>query len=162
MLKLDDQKPGVSELWRGADDTAVYPVNAPPQMRDGVIYGVDGESSALIAVSMKSGERLWSDTRPTLAAEARERSRHGTAFLVYHETNEQYWIFGEMGDLILAELSVEGYKELGRQHILEPTNGAWGRKVVWTPPRFRRQVSLCPQRQRDSPGRPLGVIPSPG
>jgi outer membrane protein assembly factor BamB len=136
LLELDDQKPGVRELWRGAIDKAVYPLNAPPHMREGTIYGVDGETSALIAVSMKNGERLWSTTAPSLAADASKKARHGTAFLVYHESNKQFWIFGEMGDLILAELSAEGYKELGRQHILEPTNGAWGRKVVWTHPAF--------------------------
>ncbi|MDG2122625.1 MAG: PQQ-binding-like beta-propeller repeat protein, partial [Verrucomicrobiales bacterium] len=136
LLELDEDKPGVRELWRGARDKAVYPLNAPPQMRKGVIYGLDGEGSALIAVSMKDGERLWSSTAPSLAADAPEKSRHGSAFLVYHEANQQYWIFGEMGDLILAELSAEGYKELGRQHLLEPTNQAWGRNVVWTHPAF--------------------------
>ncbi len=136
MLELDDQKPGVSELWRGGIDKAVYPLNAPPHMRDGVIYGVDSETSVLIAVSMDDGERLWETTAPSLAPDASKKSRHGTAFLVCHETNKQFWIFGEMGDLILAELSAEGYKQLGRQHILEPTNGAWGRKVVWTHPAF--------------------------
>ena len=136
MLELDHQRPDVRELWRGASDIAVYPLNAPPYMREGVIYGVDGESSALVAVSMQNGERLWSTTAPSLAPGASKRSRHGTAFLVCHENNKQFWIFGEMGDLILAELSAEGYKELGRQHILAPTNGAWGRKVVWSHPAF--------------------------
>ena len=136
LLELDRQSPGVRELWRGAQDNAVYPLNAPPHMRGGLIYGLDSETSALYAVSMKSGERLWGTTAPSLSPEASQRARHGTAFLVYHETNRQYWIFGEMGDLILAELSAEGYRELGRQHILEPTNGAWGRKVVWSHPAF--------------------------
>ena len=136
LLEVDEDKPAVKEVWRGAVDKAVYPLNAPPQLRDGVIYGVDSESSELIAVSPKDGERLWSTTAASLAPDARKRSRHGTACLVYHEPNEHYWIFGEMGDLILAELSAEGYKELGRQHIIEPTNGAWGRKVVWTHPAF--------------------------
>lgn len=136
MLELDSEKPGVRELWRGAANKAVYPLNAPPHMMDGVIYGVDGETSALIAVSMKDGERIWSDTEPSLAQDAPKRSRHGTAFLVYHEPNRQFWIFGEMGDLILAEMSADGYRELGRQHLLDPTNGAWGRKVVWSHPAF--------------------------
>ncbi len=136
MLELDSEKPGVRELWRGAGNKAVYPLNAPPHMMDGVIYGVDGETSALIAVSMNDGERLWSDTGPSLAQDAPKRSRHGTAFLVFHEANRQFWIFGEMGDLILAEMSADGYRELGRQHLLEPTNGAWGRKVVWSHPAF--------------------------
>jgi outer membrane protein assembly factor BamB len=136
LLELDDQKPGVRELWRGARDKAVYTLNAPPHIREGIIYGVDSETSALIAVSMSNGARLWNTTAPSLALGGSKRARHGTAFLVYHETNQQFWIFGEMGDIILAELSAEGYKELGRQHILEPTNGAWGRKVVWSHPAF--------------------------
>lgn len=136
LLELEQEKPGVRELWRGSRDTAVYPLNAPPQIIEGIIYGVDSESSGLIAVSMTNGERLWSTTTPSLAPGDSKRARHGTAFLVYHETNKQFWIFGEMGDLILAELSAKGYKEIGRQHVLEPTNGAWGRKVVWSHPAF--------------------------
>lgn len=136
LLELEQDKPGVRELWRGARNTAVYPLNAPPQIIDGVIYGVDSETSALVAVSIKNGERLWSTTAPSLAPTDAKRARHGTAFLVYHETNKQFWIFGEMGDLILAELSREGYKEVGRRHILKPTNEAWGRKVVWSHPAF--------------------------
>ena len=100
------------ELWRGSKDKAVYTLNAPPQVRDGVIYGVDSESSALMAVSVQDGRRLWSTTAPEPGEPGlrcpKRRSRHGTAFLVYHEANRQYWIFGEMGDLILAELSADG------------------------------------------------------
>jgi hypothetical protein len=44
-----------------------------------------------------------------------------------------------MGDLILAKLTPEGYEELGRQHLLAPTNGAWGRKVVWSQPAFAQK-----------------------
>ena len=139
LLELDQRKPGVRELWRGARDIAVYPLNAPPQISGGVIYAVDSETSALIAVSIENGERLWSTTAPSLAPSDSKRARHGTAFLVYHELNNQFWIFGEMGDLILAELSAEGYKEIGRQHILEPTNTAWGRQVVWSHPAFAYQ-----------------------
>jgi outer membrane protein assembly factor BamB len=136
MIELDSEKPGAEVLWRGEPENAVYPLNAPPHLRDGVIYGVDGEASAIIAVSAEDGQRLWSDRSATLAAGASDRARHGTAFLVYHEKNRQYWILGEMGDLFLAELSRDGYRELGRQHVLDPTNEAWDRKVLWSHPAF--------------------------
>lgn len=48
-----------------------------------------------------------------------------------------------MGDLILAELSQTGYQEIGRQHILSPTNEAWGRKVVWTHPAFANKSAYA-------------------
>lgn len=136
MLELDDKIPGAKVLWQGAKNKAVYSLNSPPLLLDGIIYGVDSESSEFMAVSMKNGERHWTTTKPTLAPDAPKKSRHGSAFLVYHEANKQFWIFGEMGDLILTELSRNGYKELGRQNIIAPTNGAWGRKVVWSQPAF--------------------------
>lgn len=136
MIELDQDNPGAKVLWEGAKNNAVYSLNSPPFLLDGVIYGVDSESSQLIAASMKDGKRLWTTTRPTLAPGSPKNSRHGSAFLVYHEANKHFWIFSETGDLILAELNREQYKELGRQNILSPTNGAWGRKVVWSQPAF--------------------------
>lgn len=136
MIELDDQKPGAKVLWNGKKGKGVYSLNSPPHVLDGIIYGVDSESSELMAVSMENAERIWTTTKPTLAPDSPKKSRHGSAFLVYHQANKQFWILGEMGDLILAELNREGYKELGRQNILAPTNGAWGRKVVWSQPAF--------------------------
>jgi hypothetical protein len=61
---------------------------------------------------------------------------HGTVFLVYHEGNKLFYLFSESGDLIIAELSRDGYKEISRAHLLDPTNEAFGRKVVWSAPAF--------------------------
>jgi len=46
------------------------------------------------------------------------------------------WIFSETGDLILARLSPEKYQELGRAHLVAPTNECFGRDVVWSHPAF--------------------------
>ena len=46
------------------------------------------------------------------------------------------WIFSETGDLILATLTPERYVELGRMHVVDPTNECFGRNVVWTHPAF--------------------------
>ena len=73
---------------------------------------------------------------PTLTKDAPERARHGSAFLVHHADHDQFWIMGETGDLVLATLKETGYQELGRQHLLEPTNEAWDRKVLWSHPAF--------------------------
>jgi len=139
MIELDDNKPAAKVLWNGAKGKALYSLNSPPFLVDGVIYGVDSESSELIAATMEDGERLWSTKETSLAPGSPKKSRHGSAFLVYHEANKQFWIFGETGDLILAELSRDGYKEIGRQNIIAPTNGAWGRKVVWNQPAFAQK-----------------------
>ena len=57
-------------------------------------------------------------------------------FLVQHSPAKNYFLFNEQGDLILARLTAEVYTELGRFHVLEHTNEAFGRPVVWSHPAF--------------------------
>ena len=91
----------------------------------------------MVAASVEDGERYWSTIQPTVAEEHRSKGgSHGTAYLTRHEESGNYWIFNENGDLILAQLSREGYREIGRQHVLEPTNEAYSRPVVWSGPAF--------------------------
>ena len=63
------------------------------------------------------------------------RESYATAFLVRHE-EDRFFIFNERGDLMLAELSEDGYSELGRFHVLDPTTSTYGRKVIWSHPAF--------------------------
>jgi len=42
----------------------------------------------------------------------------------------------DAGELIIANLSPDGFEELDRAKILEPTGVAQGRKVVWAHPAF--------------------------
>ena len=137
MVKLDEKKPTASFLWKGKPKTAMYCCNSTPLIVDGVIYGSDIRTSSVIAASMEDGKRFWQSQEPSIAEDHRKGGgSHGTAFLTFHEENKQFWIFGEMGDLILAEMTKEGYKELGRQHLLKPTNEVFGRPVVWSGPAF--------------------------
>jgi hypothetical protein len=67
------------------------------------------------------------------------RGRHGTAFLVRQGDgpgDDCTWLFSETGDLILARLSPAAYEELGRMHVVDPTNECFGREVVWSHPAF--------------------------
>ncbi len=84
-----------------------------------------------MGVRMHNGERLWQTFKPTTG---NGRARYGTAFLVKHE--DRFFLFSETGDLILAKLSARGYDELGRFHVLNPTNEAFRRSVVWSHPAF--------------------------
>jgi len=58
----------------------------------------------------------------------------GTAFLV--PQGDRFVVFNDSGDLILAELSPKGYKEIDRTRILQPVEEARGRQVVWSHPAF--------------------------
>ena len=132
LIELDDTKPAADIVWRGRAKQSVYCSNSTPFLEDGIIYGCDVETGALMAVDMKDGTRLWQTTKPT--DNSPRRSRHATAFIIKHEN--RFLLFSELGDLILARLSREGYDEIGRFHVLEPTNEAFGRPVVWSCPAF--------------------------
>jgi outer membrane protein assembly factor BamB len=45
-------------------------------------------------------------------------------------------MFTDQGQLIRARVTPEGFKELARASVIEPTYTFSGRKVVWAPPAF--------------------------
>jgi outer membrane protein assembly factor BamB len=135
-LKLHDNQPGADVLWRGTPKTGVYCATSTPIILDDVIYGNDIRTSSLMAVDLNDGKRLWETREPTIGDNKEDRVNNGTVFPVYHEGNKLFYLFNERGDLIIAALNRAGYQEIGRASILEPTNEAFGRKVVWTMPAF--------------------------
>ena len=132
LLKLGDDKPGAEIQWSGTPRNAVYSSNVTPFIEDGTIYGCDIETGALMAVDLMDRMRLWQTTTATFGGP--RRARYGTAFVV--KNGDRFVLFNEKGDLILANLTRQGYEELGRQHVLEPTSTAFGRSVVWSHPAF--------------------------
>lgn len=61
--------------------------------------------------------------------------RWANAFIVAHE--DRFFLFNEKGDLIIARLTPQGYDELGRCHVIDPTNRMVpGRLVLWSHPAF--------------------------
>ena len=46
------------------------------------------------------------------------------------------FLFTDQGNLILARLSSEGYREISRAQLLEPTSPFGDRKCAWPPPAY--------------------------
>ena len=134
LLRLDDDSPAASVVWRGKVNESVFCSNSTPFLDGEMIYGCDVETGALVGARLSDGKRLWHTQKPTVEG---RRPRHATAFIVKHE--DRFFLFNELGDLILAKLSPEGYQEQSRFHVLEPTNEAFGRPVVWSHPAFALQ-----------------------
>lgn len=125
-------------LWSGSPKTSVSAANATPvaDAQADVLYGVDANSSALCAIDMKTGERLWQTKKPTLGSDGRSQARHGTVFPVRQGATDRFWLASETGELILARLTPNAYEELGRKPLIEPTGDAFGRPVWWSHPAF--------------------------
>jgi len=137
LLKLDPKTPTVTEVWRrhGKNERqtdALHCLISTPVIDQDQIYGVCSYGE-LRCLDLKTGDRLWS----TFEATSGRSARWGTAFLVKHD--DRYFLFNEQGDLLIARLTPQGYQELGRAHLLEPTGPAERRDVVWTHPAFANQ-----------------------
>ncbi|MEM6364202.1 MAG: PQQ-binding-like beta-propeller repeat protein [Planctomycetota bacterium] len=141
MIRLDDQKPGASEVWRGEPKQAVYTANSTPLIVDGIIYGTDCNEGSLIAVDATTGKRVWSTFEATRPDEKRF-VKHGTAFITRLGDSDRYLLFSEIGDLLIAKMTADGFQSLGRFHVLEPTGEAFGRDVVWSHPAYANQTAF--------------------
>ncbi len=130
LLKLAADKPAAEVVWRGSIRVGLSPVNNTPFIEDSILYGVD-QPGQFRAVKLETGEHLWETFAPTTGA---GQASSGTAFLV--KNGDRFFLMSETGHLIIAKLSVNGYDEVSRAKILEPTNEAFGRKVVWSHPAF--------------------------
>jgi hypothetical protein len=134
LLKIDQGNPGASVFWRSKkssekDTTELHSIMSTPFWEGDYIYGVCSYGQ-LRGLKAGTGERLWE----TFAATTGKETRWGNAFLV--KQADRFFLFNELGDLILARLAPQGYRELDRAHLLKPTNTAAGRPVLWSHPAF--------------------------
>jgi len=134
MLKLRADAPGVEVVWRNKPKQAISAVNVQPFVADGLVYGFH-ENGELRAMRVPEGDFAWKGGGPL----GERPQGSGTAFLTKHDDGtaaDRFFLFTETGDLVIARLTPQGYEELSRAHLLEPTNNAFGRPVVWCPPAF--------------------------
>jgi hypothetical protein len=150
MLQLAKDRPEAKVLWQGKHFLRPRPGSEDPRNTDGLhcvmstpvfkgdnIYGIDsyGELRGLEAAT---GKRLWTDLKAT----GGELERWGNAFIVAQ--GDRYFLFNELGDLIIARMTPKGYQEIDRAHVLDPTNKMAGgrfsrranRRVAWSHPAF--------------------------
>jgi outer membrane protein assembly factor BamB len=141
MLKLGPDRPGASVVWKAKgrsenpeDTEGLHSIISTPVFQDGHVYGVCSYGE-LRCLNADTGERLWM-TRQATTRDGKPL-RWANAFLV--PQGDRFFLFNESGDLIIARLTPQGYDEVSRAHILEPTNGMApppGRRVIWSHPAF--------------------------
>jgi outer membrane protein assembly factor BamB len=135
-LRLDSAKPAETLLWQSKkvsekDTDALHSTMSTPFLENGYIYGVCSYGQ-LRCLKADTGERIW-ETLNATTPDGKEM-RWANAFLV--KNGNHFFLFNEKGDLIIANLSPKGYEEISRAHLLEPTNTAAGRDVLWSHPAF--------------------------
>jgi outer membrane protein assembly factor BamB len=129
VLKLTADKPGVEVVWKNKKDHGVSPISVQPFLQDGVLYGYD-DSGIMYAVELPSGKRLWDGPGPV----GGEPKGSETAFIV--KNGDRFFFFAETGHLVIGKLTPKGYEEIDRVKVIDQTNTAFGRKVVWCAPAY--------------------------
>lgn len=141
MIRMSDDGTSAEKVWAavGVNERAtkaLHSIISTPVWIDDHIYGVDsyGEFRCIAA---SDGSRTWS------SQEAVPKARWSTVHFV--QNGDDVWMFNERGELIVGQLSPEGYKEISRAQVIKPTLPQLRRRggVCWSHPAFaNRKVFL--------------------
>ncbi len=142
MMRLDSDSPDATPLWKEGgsnrevrngvevrETAGLHSVMTTPLIVGEYIYGI-GSHGELRGLDAKTGTRLWESPELTT------QNRWGSAFIVKHD--DRYFVYNENGDLVIAQFTPEGYVEIDRTHLLNPTSRAgYGGARVATARRLR-------------------------
>lgn len=134
MLALDQDRPQAEKLWQiaGRDEKntdALHSIISTPVFENGFVYGVDSYGE-LRCLNGATGARIWEDK--TAVPTARWSTIH------FVKNADRYFLFNERGELIIARLSPQGYQEISRAKLIEPTLDQLRQRggVCWSHPAF--------------------------
>lgn len=118
--------------WKGSSNNekktdGLHSIMPTPWVDENNIFGVCSYGQ-LRGLNTKTGDRLWE------TLDATGSGRWWNAFLIRHE--DRYFLHNEQGDLIIANLSADGYHELSRARLVEPTRRVQRRMTIWSHPAF--------------------------
>jgi outer membrane protein assembly factor BamB len=113
---------------------SIHSIMPTPIVTDDYIYGISSYGQ-LRCLKTDTGEMVWE------TLDATGKGRWWNAFLIPHGqmSGELVYIANEQGELITAELSGEGYREISRAKLIEPLQPIQRRMTVWSHPAFAMQ-----------------------
>ncbi len=144
MMELDTEKPAARMIWKGKSNSelpdqtdGLHALITTPIIQGHYVYGVCSYGQ-LRCLKAENGERIWETLKLTQFA------RWAAAFLVRNDS--RYFVNNDQGDLIIAQFTPEGYLEIDRTRLIEPTTHiSFGRSrrierlVNWSHPAYANQ-----------------------
>ncbi|HEY2148332.1 MAG TPA: PQQ-binding-like beta-propeller repeat protein, partial [Pirellulales bacterium] len=119
MARLDRDKPAADVVWRRRGKSeqntdALHSIISTPYFDGENVFGVDSYGE-LRCLDAKTGERIWE------SRDAVPRARWATIHFI--KNGDRMFLFNDRGELIIAHLDRDGYHEISRTKIIEPTTG---------------------------------------
>jgi outer membrane protein assembly factor BamB len=129
MFQLDPDKPAARVLWPDskAPSRRILSHTSTALFRGDHVFSAKS-SGELVCLEASTGKLVWQTTKVTDLKNG--ASIHLTA------NGDSVLLYTDRGELIRARLTAEGYKEISRVAVLEPTFPFGGRKVAWPPPGY--------------------------
>jgi len=134
LLKVHPDKLAVEKVWhrKGPNERKTDSLHcciSTPILQADYIYGVDSYGE-LRCLALHTGDRIWE------SLDAVPQARWANIHMVRHE--DKIWMFNERGELIISKLSPEGFHEISRAKLINPTEGQLNQRggVCWSHPAF--------------------------
>jgi outer membrane protein assembly factor BamB len=129
MLQLDAEKPNASVLWPARPPQRFLTSTSTALLRGDYLFCCE-KSGQLVCREASTGKEVWQADKVT-------DSNYGTTTSIHLTANgDSVLLFNDRGELIRARLTAEGYDEISRVRLIEPTYPSSGRKVAWSSPAF--------------------------
>jgi outer membrane protein assembly factor BamB len=142
LLKLDEQRPEADLVWKGKskseiDTDGLHSLISTPVISGAWVYGICSYGQ-FRCLDFRTGRRIWETLEVT-----KEKARWAAGFLV--KNGDHFFINNDRGELIIANLSPQGYQEVGRTPLIKPTTRVGNRRelgvVNWSHPAYaNRQI----------------------
>jgi len=134
MLRLDPDRLAVEEIWRRqglseVNTDALHAMISTPYFKGDHVWGVDSHGE-LRCLDAATGDRVWEDLTAT------PKNRWSNIHMV--QNGGRMWMFNERGELVIATLDAEGFHEISRAKLIEPTTDQLNRRggVCWSHPAY--------------------------
>ncbi len=135
LYRLDAK--GAELVWAREDlnvnrTEGLHALMASPILEGDHVYGLSSQGE-LRCLRLSDGGTVWETQAVTV-----ERARNASAFFVHH--GDRYFINNDRGELIIAKLSPDGYEEIDRTALIEPTSKPGAKReldaVLWSHPAY--------------------------
>jgi outer membrane protein assembly factor BamB len=129
MFQLDSDKPAATVLWPASKvpSRRIFSHTSTAFFQGDYLYSAKS-SGELICVEASTGKPVWESTNVT--------DLKSGASIHLTPNGDSVLLYTDKGELVRAQLTPQGYKEISRTAVLEPTFPFAGRKVTWSPPAY--------------------------
>jgi len=129
MLKLDPDRPAAEFDWpaRRTVSNRTLSNTSTPVIQGDYVYSAK-VGGLLVCLDARTGQQVWETDKVTDLA--------GGAAIHITLNGDSALLFNDRGELIRAKLTPEGYQELSRTRLIEPTFPFGGRNITWSAPSY--------------------------